>query len=101
MSFKLNDLTITARPLSIGDNDDLGDLLMKLPEDRRTNRIFRFLEFAVGGVVEGGKSPVPALNASSTAEEIEAAYQVYRKLPRSFQTQWQEELAAVEGSPKG
>lgn len=99
MPFEQDGITVSARKLSIGDNDDMGDLLMKLPEAQRTNRMYRFLEFAVAHTTEGG-ALIPPLDASSTAEDIEEAYQAYRQLPRSFQTQWQQELQAVEGDPK-
>lgn len=100
MPFKFEGTTIAARKLSIGDNDDIGDLLMKLPEDKRTNRLFRFIEFSVACEAKGGKFAVPKLTAASSAEDIEAAYQAYRQLPRTFMTQWQDELRAVEGDPK-
>lgn len=100
MSFKFEGTTITARKLSIGDNDDIGDVFMKLPESRRINRMFRFIEFAFAFEAKGGKFPVPKLTAASSAEDVEAAYQAYRQLPRGFMAQWLEELQAVEGDPK-
>lgn len=99
MSFEINGITVSARRLSIRDNDNIGDLLMKLPDGQRNNRMFRFLEFAIAHTTEGG-SIIPPLHAHSTLAEIEAAYDVYGELPRTFQSQWQEELQAVEGDPK-
>lgn len=100
MPFEIDGITVSARKLSIGDNDDIGDLLMKLPEAQRNTRMYRFLEFAIAHVTEGG-AIIPPLDGYSSAADIEAAYQAYRELPRTFQTQWQAELQAVEGDPKG
>lgn len=100
MSFEYNSATISARKLTIGDSDDIGDLLAKLPEERRTLRVYRFIEFSVAAEVRGADRPVPAIDASSTALDIEAAYAEWRKLPRKFLTDWQSELTTAEGNPK-
>jgi hypothetical protein len=48
-----------------------------------------------------GDSPVPLVSEDDDAETVNAAYEVWRKLPRRFGQQWRLELQAAENpSPK-
>lgn len=99
MPFEFEGRVITARPLSIADADAIGLLLNKYPDGQRTQRILWFLEFAVGGVVQG-EPLFASVGKASSLEELEAAYQGYSALPRTFTDWWTKELAAVENPPK-
>ncbi len=101
MSFKWNDSTITARgDLTIGDEDRIGGIMGKLPDDTQAVRAYNFGEFMVAANVEG-ESPVPLVSEDDDAETVNASYEVWRKLPRRFGQQWRLELQAAENpSPK-
>jgi hypothetical protein len=100
MSFEYQGATITARPLTIGDEEDCQAFLDYFPEGKQTMRVLWFLQFVLAADIQG-EFPVPIPSASAPAQEFLDAYARYRKLPRTFPEQWTKELAAVEGHPKG
>lgn len=91
MSFEWNGATIRAREFSIADDDAVQRFSGKLPDGAIVNSGTPFIEFMVGGVVEGGDSPVPRVSPSSTPAEIAAAYDAWKALPRRFLKLWRQE----------
>lgn len=95
MSFEYGGAVITARELSIEDDDNIARLINKLPDGAIVNSGTPFMEFMVGAEIKGD-SPVSRIDADSTPEEVAAAYAAWRKLPRSFLKRWKQEVANAD-----
>lgn len=98
--FTFKGATISARELTIGDEEDSYALLeAAFPEGKRVVRVHTFILFLLAADIEGD-FPVPMLGANAKPEAYAEAYAEWRKLPRSFPALWEKELAAAEGLPK-
>lgn len=95
MSFTFQGATISARELTIGDDDDIQRLISQLPPGAIINSGTPFLEFMVGAVIEGD-SPLPMVTPTSKASEIADAYEAWKRLPRSFMRLWRQEVENVD-----
>lgn len=94
--FEYQGATISARELSIEEDDQIVRLTSKLPDGAIVNSGTPFMEFMVGAVIEKGNSPVPIISADSTPEEVAEAYAAWRKLPRRFLKLWKQEVANAD-----
>jgi hypothetical protein len=97
MAFEWNGATISAKAMTIGDEEKLGTLVGKLtgtPSGR-----YRFAEFQAAALIDGD-SPVRLLREDDPAELCQAAYEEWRKLPRKFLALWTETLNGVENATK-
>lgn len=102
MSFKYNGATITARPLSIGDDEaatQIAMLVRPTPESPLLVRHVSFGEFQVAAEIDG-EWPIPHISERDSLDTVQAAYAAWRKLPRTFPQQWIRELDAAEGAAK-
>lgn len=91
MSFKWGEAEISARELSIEDDDQIARMVGKLPSGAIVNSGTPFMEFMVGAQVTG-EFPVPTISADSPLEEVADAYAAWRKLPRRFLKLWKQEV---------
>lgn len=100
-SFKWGEATISAKELTIGDEEDIGVLMLRLGEDTKTvSSRYGFAEFMFAAEIEGGEPPLPMVTPEDSDADIQAAFTKWRNLPRRFVRQWRETLQAVETSPK-
>lgn len=95
MPFEFGGATISARELSIEDDDQIARITNKLPDGAIVKSGTPFMEFMVGAQVTG-EFPVPFISADSTEDAIAVAYAAWRKLPRSFQNRWKQEVARAD-----
>lgn len=107
MPFKFCDATISARPLTIADDDDVSVIAAALSD--KPGSLFvkhvRFAEFMVAAEFIGkdgqpGISPIPHVTENDDAQAIRAAYEAWRTLPRRFADEWRNELERAEGLGK-
>lgn len=95
MSFEFNGATIRAKELTVEDEDRIQTIMLLLPNDIGVTVRYRFAEFMAGAVVEG-KFELPMITVASPKAEIEASFEVWRKLPRRIVREWQAEVVAAE-----
>ncbi len=108
MPFNFNKCTITARPLTIADDDaatEIGMMARPSPDSPLQVRHMTFAEFQVAAEVTDDKGTpvaftVPHVTASDDVAAVKAAYEAWRSLPRTFPRQWLNELNAVESAAK-
>lgn len=102
MPFKFKGATITARALSISDDDaatEIGMMARPTPDSPLQVRHMTFSEFQVAAEITGDW-PIPRVSAQDSAETVQAAYAAWRALPRTFPQQWVRELNEVEAAAK-
>ncbi len=99
MSFQYKGATINARPLTIGDDNEIDLLCFRLGDETSLYNAQKWAEFVVGAEVDG-ENPVPFASSKSTPDEARASYAAWSKLPRSFVQNWKAELRSAEGDPK-
>lgn len=99
MSFTFKGATISARALTIGDDNEIDLLCFRLGDDTSMYNAQKWAEFVVGGVVDG-ENPVPFVTAKDTSEEAQHSYAAWEKLPRDFVQKWKAELRKADGDPK-
>lgn len=99
MSFTWGKATITARALTIGDEEVMARLQSKLPGETLMMTLEPFAEFMVAASIEG-EPPLPMVTAVSPDSEVQASYVAWGGLPRAFKRQWVKELREVEAPPK-
>lgn len=102
MSFTYDGSTISARPLTIADDDaatEIGMMARPTPDSPLQVRHMTFGEFMVAAQIDGDW-PIPHVNEKDDVGKVQAAYAAWRQLPRSFPRQWIRELDAVEGAAK-
>jgi hypothetical protein len=100
--FKFKDSTISARPLSIADDDaatEIGMLARPTPDSPLQIRHVTFGEFQVAAEIDGDW-PIPRVTEKDDLAAVKAAYDAWRALPRSFPRQWIDELNRVENAAK-
>lgn len=100
MAFEFQGATIRAREMTIGDEEDAGDICEKLAggSDYKM-RQYWFAQYHVSADVEGDE-PFPRIDAGTSAADIKAAYAEWRKLPISFRDLWKAELDGVDKAAK-
>lgn len=103
MPFKFRGATISARPLSIADDDEVNLIAAAFTDG--DGRIFvkhvRFAEFQVAGGFTGepgqpAVSPIPHVTSKDDPAKIRESYEAWRALPRRFADEWRKELARSE-----
>lgn len=102
MSFKFNGSTISAKALTIADDDaatEIGMLARPTPDSPLQVRHMTFAEFQVAAQIVGDW-PIPHVTEKDDEGAVKAAYAAWRSLPRTFPHQWVKELDAVEGAAK-
>lgn len=102
MPFKYNGCTISARALTIADDDaatEIGMMARPTPESPYQVRHQTFAEFQVAAQIDG-EWPIPHVTEKDDAATVQAAYAAWRDLPRTFPRLWVKELDAVEGAAK-
>lgn len=100
MSFEWENATISARVMSIGDDDEVARFTSKLPPRAIVNSGTPFMEFMVSAEIEG-ESPIPMVTSDSKPDAIAAAYEAWKALPRSFLTLWRQEVMNADNpAPK-
>lgn len=102
--FQYNGATITARELTIADDDAIGSVILSAIAEAypqaRMGTVTGFGTFVFGAVIDG-EPPFPMVTANSTPTDIVAAYAAWLKLPRSFARNWREALDEAENyAPK-
>lgn len=96
MSFEFKGATISARELTIEDEDRITALMLMLPSDESSATVrYRFAEFMVGAQIEGAFD-LPIITIATPKPDILAAFQQWRKLPRRIVREWQAEVVAAE-----
>lgn len=103
MAFEWDDATISMKELTIGDEDRIGALMSKISTGTLGGR-YTFAEFMIGANVKrldlGGMlsdAPVTMVTEHDKPEDIEAAWQEWRNLPRKFAQLWRKEVEAADG----
>lgn len=102
MSFQWAKSTVSARALTIGDDEDVSNLASLVRSDPNGYILVkhvRFAEFEIGAVIEG-EWPIPRVTPENSGEEVQQAYAAWRALPRAFAGLWQKELASAENIGK-
>lgn len=94
MSFTYNTSTITARELTINEDDAVLRLRGMPPTDAIVSSWNSFCEFQVAAEVVGDW-PAAHVTYISTPEQIAASYQVWIKLPLRFKKTWDREYGAA------
>lgn len=94
--FEWKGATISARPLTIADEEDIGLLMEKLKDAGAAGGRYRFAEFMIGAIVGTGTPPVPMVNVRSDPDAIRASYETWRTLPRAFGQKWGALMQEVE-----
>lgn len=100
MSFTFNGATISARALTIADDDAIIQFWQPVGAaypNATTRSVNRFGEFMLGASIEG-EPPLPMVAPDSPADSIAASYAAWQKLPRSFAQRWDRELDAAENA---
>lgn len=104
MPFTHKGAIISARELSIGDDETISNLAALVKTDLQgfiLVKHVRFAEYMIGHEVVSGDEPIPVVAENSPATDVQASYEAWRKLPRTFGTQWKAELERVENRPNG
>ena len=99
MPFNHNGATISARPLTIGDDNEIDLLSFRLNDETDLYNAQKWAEFMVGAVVEGDY-PLPYVNSKSATEEARHSYAAWQNLPRGFMQKWKAELRKADSDPK-
>lgn len=102
MPFQFNGSTISARVLTIGDDEEIGNLAaLALGDGSGTILIkyYRFAEFMYGADITGDW-PIPRVTSDSKFEDVSASYEAWRNLPRAFGARWREEIARADNAGK-
>ncbi len=102
MPFTYKGATITARPLSIADDDaatEIGMMARPTPDSPLQVRHMTFSEFQIAAEIKGDW-PIPHVTASDDVAAVRVAYEAWRTLPRSFPQQWVKELNEAESAAK-
>lgn len=98
--FEYNGAKITARELTIADDDALVGFYEPVAVNHPQASVLsvnRFAEFMQAAQIEG-EPPIPMVTARSEAEVIGAAYEAWLKLPRWFAVSWRGELNDAESA---
>lgn len=98
MSFTFKAATISARALTIADDNEIDLLCFRLGDDTNMYNAQKWAEFVVAAQVDGN-NPVPFASSKSTPEEARYSFRAWVSLPRSFMQSWRSELRSAEGSP--
>lgn len=98
-SFTWNGATIRVKDLTVGEEEAVTRLLLRLPEEEReehTAVAWSFCEFQVSADIEGDP-PLLMLDAHCTQRDIEEALAAWRALPARLQRKWRQAVQALEG----
>lgn len=98
MSFKWGSTTISAKALTIGDEEAISNIAALVGADKNGYYLIkhgRFAEFEVGAQIDG-EWPIPRVSETDTHEAVAAAYEAWRNLSRRFGKLWQDELNRVD-----
>lgn len=98
--FEYNGAKISARALTIADDNEIDLLCFRLGDDTSLYNAQKWAEFLVAAEVDG-ENPVPYATSKSTPEEARHSFATWSKLPRSFGKRWQAELRDADTDPKG
>lgn len=101
-SFQWGEATISARELTIGDEDTLLRMAQnnRFPEGALVNSADPFMRFMVTAEVDG-VPPVPMVSDKDSLEDWQASYAVWLQLPARFKKQWVAISEAADNSPNG
>lgn len=97
--FEYKEAKITARPLTIADDNEIDLLCFRLGDDTSMYNAQKWAEYLVAAEVDG-ENPVPFASSKSTPEEARLSFAAWSKLPRSFAKQWAREMQVAEAAPK-
>ena len=98
--FEYKGAKITARPLTIADDNEIDLLCFRLGDDTSMYNAQKWAEYIVASSVESGENPVPFVSSRDTQIEALASYAIWAKLPRSFIQAWKSEMQRAEAAPK-
>lgn len=99
MPFEYKGAKISARPLTIGDDNEIDLLCFRLNDETDLYNAQKWAEFVVGAVVDG-ENPVPFVTSKSATEEARHSFAVWEQLPRPVIQKWKAELRKADGGPK-
>ncbi len=99
MPFEYKGAKITARLLTIGDDNEIDLLCFRLGDDTSMYNAQKWAEYLVAAEVDG-ENPVPFASSKSAPDEARHSFAAWSKLPRSFGKQWAREMQATEADPK-
>ena len=97
-SFTWKGAVIRVKALTIGDEEDVTALMLRVPDveaEGNTAGVYAFAEFNVAAEVDGDLN-YPFVSAASSDKEIDAARAAWRALPRGFLHKWRAALRATE-----
>jgi hypothetical protein len=97
--FEYEGAKISARTLTIGDDETIAVLQGRLTIGTRLYSAVQYFEFVLGAQIDGD-SPVPLVTEASSEAEVMAGLEAWKALPRRFLNQWRAEIARMESAGK-
>lgn len=98
-SFTWKGATIRVKDLTIGEEEEVSKLFLRLPEEEhegKTATAWTFCQFQIAAEIDG-EGPLPRVTDASSQREIMEALAAWRALPARLQSKWRQAFTEAEG----